>query len=245
LFALFEHPLAAALQTLCAGIGLSGMAFGGYYMIRLYRIPARPYWNHWHTDAAFAGTALSLGPLLPGLIALAMDAMSAELGRLLAGVTVLGLALEGTGLIAHARSLRAQQNEGAASFYEQATTYGNAYLLRNLMLGGALALAAYLAFGEAPNPAWFGLLALLALSQSILGRALFYVLVIPTTLPGAFFWRNPGFVEHARETGLADMPQLGVVYPRHHRFDLDALLKTVASTSLQEKLAQVRRVFTG
>jgi hypothetical protein len=35
------------------------------------------------------------------------------------------------------------------------------------------------------------LLILLALSQSILGRAMFYVLVIPTTMPGAFFWRNP------------------------------------------------------
>ena len=244
-FALFDHPLAAMLQLLCAGIGLLGMAFGGYYMIRLYRIPARPYWNHWHTDAAFAGTALSLGPLLLGLIALAADALSAELGSLLAGVTALGLALEGTGLIAHARALRAQPSEGAASFYEQATTYGHAYILRNLMLGGALMLALYLAFGDAPSPAWFGLLALLALFQSLLGRALFYVLVIPTTLPGAFFWRNPGFVEHARETGLADMPQLGVAYPRHHRFDLAALLKSVANTSLQEKLAQVKRVFTG
>ena len=242
LFALFETPL---LQMLCAGIGLLGMAFGGYYMIKLYRIPARPYWNHWHTDAAFAGTALSLGPLLLGLIALTTVAMDAELGRLLAGVAVLGLALEGTGLIAHARSLRAQESEGAASFYEQATTYGYAYILRNLMLGGALTLALYFAFGGAPSPAWFGVLALLALLQSILGRALFYVLVIPTTLPGAFFWRNPGFVEHARETGLADMPQLGVVYPRHHPFDLGALVETLRATPLKDKLAQAKRVFTG
>lgn len=42
--------------------------------------------------------------------------------------------------------------------------------------------------------------------------------------PGAFFRRNPGFIEHARETGLAGMPQLGVAYPRHHRFHFGALL---------------------
>ena len=58
-------------------------------------------------------------------------------------------------------------------------------------------------------------LALCAIAAAILGRALFYVLVIPTTMPGAFFWRNKWFVEHARETGLADMPQLGVVPDRH------------------------------
>jgi hypothetical protein len=50
---------------------------------------------------------------------------------------------------------------------------------------------------------------------SIIGRALFYVLVIPTTMPGAFFWKNKGFEQHARDIGLANMPQVGVV-PLHH-----------------------------
>jgi hypothetical protein len=47
------------------------------------------------------------------------------------------------------------------------------------------------------------------------GRALFYALVIPTTMPGAFFWRNKGFEEHARESGLARMPQVGVLPDAH------------------------------
>jgi hypothetical protein len=47
------------------------------------------------------------------------------------------------------------------------------------------------------------------------GRLLFYVVVIPTTMPGAFFWKNPGFEEHARETGLAAMPQVGVPLEGH------------------------------
>jgi UPF0716 family protein affecting phage T7 exclusion len=58
-------------------------------------------------------------------------------------------------------------------------------------------------------------LLLVVLTSAIIGRALFYVLVIPTTMPGAFFWRNKGFQEHAREIGLADMPQTGVL-PQGH-----------------------------
>jgi len=55
------------------------------------------------------------------------------------------------------------------------------------------------------------LVALTLIATSVIGRALFYVLVIPTTMPGAFFWKNKGFEEHARDIGLADMPQVGVV----------------------------------
>lgn len=33
---------------------------------------------------------------------------------------------------------------------------------------------------------------------------------VPTTMPGAFFWKNKGFEQHARDIGLADMPQTGV-----------------------------------
>jgi len=50
---------------------------------------------------------------------------------------------------------------------------------------------------------------------AIAGRALFYALVVPTTMPGAFFWKNPGFIEHAKQTGLADMPQVGVLVDGH------------------------------
>ena len=53
------------------------------------------------------------------------------------------------------------------------------------------------------------------LATSVMGRALFYVLVIPTTMPGAFFWKNKGFEEHARDIGLANMPQVGVAPLKH------------------------------
>ncbi|MBS4096763.1 MAG: dimethyl sulfoxide reductase anchor subunit [Sulfuricella sp.] len=244
LFAIFDEQWAAFGRVLCAALGLGGIAFGGHYMIKLYRIPARPYWNHWHTNAAFIGAALALGPLLLGLVALAMGNLNPDTESFLAAVAASGLALEGIGLLAH-RTLHKQENEGAASFYEQSTTYGCAYRLRNVLLGGSLALALTIANMDAAGSEALLLLCILVLVSAVLGRALFYVLVIPTTLPGAFFWRNPGFVEHARETGLADMPQVGVAYPRHHAFKLGEFLETLRTTTWKDKLAQVRRVFTG
>ncbi len=206
-------PLAALLKTVSAAAGLLGAAVGGYYMIRLYRIPARPFWNHGHTDAAFVGTAFNLGGLLLALIAIVFGVLTPALAKILALAVGFGLALEGGGLLAHARALKAAPNEGAASFYEQTTTYGYPYWLRNGLLVLSLLLVAAVAGGA--NPLLFAPLALTAVTASVLGRALFYVLVIPTTMPGAFFWRNQGFVDHARKTGLARMPQVGVVMDGH------------------------------
>ena len=107
------------------------------------------------------------------------------------------LGTEGLGLLAHARDVTGQ-SEGAASFYEQSTSYGKTWLRNGLLLShGVLAIA--LALAGAAKPLAFMLLALVALTSSVIGRALFYVLVIPTTMPGAFFWKNRGFVEHVRE----------------------------------------------
>ncbi len=242
-FALFPGTLAALLQLPFTLLGLAGAATGGYYMYKLYRIPARPFWDHWHTGAAFAGAALTLGSLLLGGVAWMWGVLTPTLSQALALSTGLGLALEGAGLVAHARDLKSAASEAAASFYEQMTTYGATYWLRNGLLATSLLLAVgALGSGEAFV---FGLLFPLALASAILGRALFYVLVIPTTMPGAFFWKNKGFTEHAREVGLAHMPQVGVAYEHHHAFNLSELLTTIRTTPLQEKLAQLRRVFTG
>ncbi len=244
LFAFFDGPVAGLLANLAALAAIAGIAFGGWYMYRLYRIPARPFWNHGYTGASFVATGLTLGGLLVALPALAFGVLDADLGRLLAGLVATGLALEGAGLLAHARALRSARSEGAASFYIQATTYGQAYRLRNVLLAAGLLLALSMTYTGGGLWTFLGLTALV-LPAAVIGRALFYAVVIPTTLPGAFFWRNKGFVEHARETGLADMPQLGVARERHHRFDLGALWETLRTTSMGEKWSQFRRVFTG
>ncbi len=206
-------PFAGLLKPVSAVAGLLGLSIGAYYMIKIYRIPARPFWNHWHTDAAFVGSAFSLGGLLIALAALIFGALTPKLISLLAAMICFGLLLEAIGLLAHARDLKAARSEGAASFYEQTTTYGYPYWLRNALLGLSLLLAA--AIAVTGNLLLLAALVLTALSAAILGRALFYVLVIPTTMPGAFFWRNRGFEEHARATGLAKMPQVGVLPSIH------------------------------
>lgn len=124
----------------------------------------------------------------------------------------------GTGLIAHARAMKAASHEGAASHYIQRTTFGKTWLLRNVLVGCNLALALVLASanpgGLAGATLWLLLFAGLGAS-AVIGRALFYVLVVPTTMPGAFFWKNKAFEQHARDIGLAALPQVGVAMPRH------------------------------
>jgi DMSO reductase iron-sulfur subunit len=217
-FSLFDHDIARGLATAAATAAVIGGVFGFYYMIKLYRIPARPYWNHWQTAASFVATALTLGATLIAVIGTVMNSESATLITQMAGVAALGVLLEALGLIFHARDLRNNGGEGAASLFEQSTKFGKSYWLRNVLLGVNVLLALALAFAPLAAPeqmALGGLFIAALLATTILGRALFYVLVIPTTMPGAFFWKNRGFQEHARETGLAKMPQVGVVPDLH------------------------------
>lgn len=216
LFTLFPSlPLSGVLKPLATLAALAGIAFGGYYMYRLYRIKARPFWDHWQTGSSFAGTGLALGGLFLGLSAMAGGVMTPALGGLVGGVVAAGLALEAIGLAAQARDLKKRGGEAAASLYEQSTCYGYPYGIRNTLLALAFVLAMDIGLVGSASPTAFAILAVMVLASAILGRALFYVLVIPTTMPGAFFWRNKGFVEHAREVGLAEMPQLGVVPEGH------------------------------
>lgn len=113
------------------------------------------------------------------------------------------------------------------------------------MLALALLLTGYLWFSDEYTLLAFSLLTIIALASNIISRALFYVVVIPTTMPGAFFWKNAGFVEHAREVGLANMPQMGVAYETHHAFKIGELIETIRTTTMKQKYAQLRSIFTG
>ena len=212
---------ASLLATLTTWSGY-GAALSGivalYFMHSIYRIKARPFWNHWQVLTSFYGSMLALGPLAIGLVFAPLSEESSSLLAPLAWAVFAGLALEAIGLYFHARDLKRQGGEGAAAQAVQSTQFGYSYLARNAALG--FSVAATLSFallvpqGTAGSIAWL-ILALAATLAAVIGRMLFYALVIPTTMPGAFFWRNPAFQEHARETGLAKMPQVGVAMEGH------------------------------
>jgi DMSO reductase anchor subunit len=213
---------AATVTTLAQATGWAAVVAGVaalWFMHRIYRIPARPFWNHWQVLTSFYGNMLTLGALTVAAVQATVG--GAGFGGVPAYLVVpmlTGLALEAVGLWFQARDLERQGGEGAASHYEQTTTFGLTYRARNALLGAALATLMAL-FVTAPAGiaglvAWL-LTAVAIIAAAVTGRMLFYALVIPTTMPGAFFWRNRGFEEHARATGLARMPQVGVVMDGH------------------------------
>ena len=222
LFGWLPPGITSALVSLTGwGAVVSGLA-ALYFMHSIYRIEARPFWNHWQVLTAFFGNTLVLGPLLVAIIFAGVQffndmSWSDTAGRL-AAIMCTGLLMEAVGLFYHARDLKSGSGEGQASHHEQLTTFGNTYMARNGGLGLAMLLTLALALGMPGGTGglivW--LLATITVAvTALIGRALFYALVIPTTMPGAFFWRNKGFEEHARETGLADMPQVGVLPDCH------------------------------
>ena len=209
---------ALAFGTLAVIAGLGGL----YFMHAIYRIKARPFWNHWQVLTSFFGTMFSLGAVLAGVMGVPLMMVAGAdisgLSTTLGAAMVFGLAVEGVGHCFHARDLKRRGGEGAASLHILTTTFGNTYLARNAALGGNLIIALALLVSGVDGMAGLILWGLLCGSVAVtalVSRALFYVLVIPTTMPGAFFWKNKGFEEHARETGLAEMPQVGVVPLTH------------------------------
>jgi DMSO reductase iron-sulfur subunit len=193
-----------------------------YFMHSIYRIPARPFWDHWQTLTSFYGNMLVLGPLLVLLVYVVIQQILGETWGdavpMLVLAMIAGLLLESVGLYFHASDLFVSGGEGAASHYEQTTKFGKTYLSRNVGLIAGLVLVASLALsgldGRLGLSMWL-VVATVVVTTAVAGRALFYALVIPTTMPGAFFWRNKGFEEHARESGLAKMPQVGVLPDAH------------------------------
>jgi len=216
---------ASMVTTLTPVIGWATVVAGLaalWFMHRIYRIPARPFWNHWQVFTSFLGSMLTLGALVLATVQTVVTLYSGSgfsaVPAYLAVSMLAGLALEALGLWFHARDLKRTGGEGAASHYEQTTTFAYSYRARNAMLA-LLMVAVAMLLSAAPAGATglvaWSLTLVLCTAVAVVGRMLFYALVIPTTMPGAFFWKNRGFEEHARATGLAAMPQVGVLMGGH------------------------------
>ncbi len=213
---------AAGLFAIIGGCG------GLFYMNKCYQIKARPFWNHLQTATAFVGNSLSLGAFVGGtivisslLISEASSAVVKQASLVFTSAFVVGMVIEALGLIKHNSDLNRSENEGGAAHYIQCTTFGKTYLLRNWVLAlnivaaGALLTASLLGYNDPSLLLVWLALALLNCLTATIGRALFYILVIPTTMPGAFFWKNKAFEQHARDIGLADNPATGVAPLAH------------------------------
>lgn len=211
------------LNNTTAVLAIISGAIGLYYMVKCYRIPARPFWNHWQTGTSFIGNGISLGALVLSLVAIGTlvfnGASFASVITVGGAVLLTGLIIEAVGLTIHAKDMRDASHEGAASFYIQETTFGKTYLLRNALIGLNIALIAGLLISQSTHLIalllWGVAIATLIVT-SVVSRALFYILVIPTTMPGAFFWKNKGFEQHAKDIGLAaSMPSAGIIDSGH------------------------------
>ena len=240
-FALFDNAFMSFFAQLFAYLAVLSGPIGLFFMYKLYRIPARPFWDHWQTGSAFYGTILSLGGVLFGVLLLPF-AFSEALIAEIAVVSLAGLLLEAVGHVVHRFDVR-KTGEGQASFFEQITTFGKSYQLRNALLIVNMMLMIILIVYPSALLLMISFISILL--SAYLGRILFYALVIPTTMPGAFFWKNDKFKEHAIESGLSEMPQLAVMPQRHHKFDFKALLKVIKESSFQDALAQIKSIVKG
>jgi DMSO reductase iron-sulfur subunit len=241
-FTFFSFLEMNLLVGMFAILGVISGPLGLFYMYKLYRIKARPFWDHWQTASSFVGTCLSLGALVIGLGVLISSDMSSALVNDLLVLLLVGLLLETAGHIAHARDLKKGVGEGAASWHQQVTLFGWPYMISNGLLAVSILTTIWLLALPTSIILWCTLVMAL-LSTAVIRRSLFFALVIPTTMPGAFFWKNKGFEQHAKDTGLAKMQQVGVAYEAHRTFNIKELLLTIKETSMKEAVDQVKSIF--
>jgi DMSO reductase iron-sulfur subunit len=197
------------LQTAALLMGLAGI----YAMARIYRIPARPFWDHSHTLVSFFVSALVLGPMMAFLI---LKSAGAQVGALaaVAGIALAAsLAIQIASEHLHHRRLALSEGEGRASYDLLLGRYGGFFRLRGGLRGAAIVLGIGTALSASQVMAVSAFLC--AAAAELFGRALFYLAVVPMTMPGAFFLRSRQFETYARETGLANDPLVGVWNGRH------------------------------
>ena len=204
-----------------AGAGILG-PLGLYCMYRCYRIPARPFWDHWHSGGAFFSSALILGSTAIGTVfglnGLAKGEEIAPVLRLLAVFLAGGLILQQIARIQLLSYLKATGEEAAVSRMQMETVFGKINRARlytwALLMGATLVFCFFPPAGALGMTAWSAIF-LIAVAHETVGRALFYVIVVSTTVPRGFFWGNQTFESLARTSGLAEKPQVGVLLDGH------------------------------
>lgn len=129
-----ESLLQLFIAVMGWGAVVSGLA-AIYFMHKIYRIPARPFWNHWQVLTSFYGNVLTLGSLLLAVVFVSVQLANGEswsyIVPMVSGLVITGLVMEAFGLCAHQKHLTKQGGEGAAAHFEQTTKFGCTYIARN------------------------------------------------------------------------------------------------------------------
>ncbi len=213
---------ANTLPTLTGGVAAIFGPLGIYAMYRCYRIPARPFWDHWHSGAVFVASGLILGSSTLGLFfGVAGLAAGQTIGPLLQGLSLIltaGLVLQRIALYYHLRDLKQYGEEAAVSRMMLTEAHGKIFQVR--LMSWKVLIGVVVVFMVFPPTTVGGIIlwtffSLMTLIHELVGRALFYVSVVPTTVPRGFFWGNHSFEDLARTSGLAKRPQVGVLMDNH------------------------------
>ncbi len=219
LFAWLPGNVLGFLQQAAGWLTVMAGPVSLYFMHAIYRIEARPYWNHWQVLTSFYGSMLTLGAILAGVFMIPLlGSTNIDYSGLFDGlmwVMLAGLVIEGFGLYRHAHYLRHATGEGQAAHVEQTITFGKSYWSRNIVFAASAMMLLWMLLMSDSSVIGWSAVSVFVVVAAIIGRAMFYVMVIPTTMPGAFFWKNPLFQDHAREAGLAEMQQVGVQVETH------------------------------
>ncbi len=153
-----------------------------------------------------------------GLAGLASGQDIAQVLRLLAILSLIGLILQQVAGTQHLSHLLKRGEEAAVSRMQLKTVFGKMDTARTwslrLLIGATVFFVLFPPAGALGMTAWSAIF-IIAVGHEVLGRALFYVLVVPTTVPRGFFWGNQAFESLARKSGLAEKPQVGVLTDKH------------------------------
>lgn len=164
-------------------VGLTGVYASG----RLYLVPARPAWDTPLTLLQFLLTSATLGALA-GVTVLPAEHLDAGIGRLLLVAAIAGVVAAVATLVAVATRLGLHsEREWRGSLRLLVHHCRGLLVVRvgTLLVTGALIALALNVHGDLERALVIGAFGLALLSE-LTGRYLFYVTVVPRTVPGRF-----------------------------------------------------------
>lgn len=193
-FVFLPEPVIVLCRMLFPFAGAAGI----FCMSQIYQIKARPFWKHKNTFVSFFSATLTTGPLLAGVFYMfSSDGSNVEqVLKLLCLPALTGSLLQISGNLSHLKYLESNSAESNLSL---SRIMKNFQFEHGLRLGGLGSIAVLSGLSFVTGSIFlFGVAFFLSLLTQYLDRALFYTLVAPASMPGAFFWRNRSF-EHAEK----------------------------------------------